>query len=65
MGGEPDLGNSDLYYQSSKDGKYEQGDEKWKVQFYALCPGIRSWYTFLHPYDAKSSFEYGRRIRGK
>ena len=65
LGGEPDLSNSDLYYQSSKEGKYEQGDEKWKIQFMRLCPYIRSWYTFSHPYDAASGFEYGRRIRGK
>ena len=65
IGGNPDLSDSDLYYQSSKDGKYEAGDEKWKVQFKRLCPYIRSWYTFTHPYDAAAGFEYGRRIRGK
>ena len=65
IGGEPSLDNSELYYQASKEGKYEQGDEKWKVQFMRLCPYVRSWYTFSHPYDAASGFEYGRRIRGK
>jgi hypothetical protein len=65
VGGEPSLDNSDLYYQASKEGKYEQGDEKWKVQFMRLCPYVRSFYTFQHPYDAASGFEYGRRIRGK
>ena len=65
IGGEPDLSNSDLYYQGTKEGKYETGDEKWKVQFMRLCPYVRSWYTFTHPYDAASGFEYGRRVRGK
>jgi hypothetical protein len=65
IGGEPDMSNSDLYYQGSKEGKYETGDEQWKVQFLRLCPYIRSWYTFTHPYDAASGFEYGRRVRGK
>ena len=65
IGGEPDLSNSDLYYQQSKEGKYEMGDPKWKAQFMRLCPYVRSWYTFTHPYDAAAGFEYGRRIRGK
>jgi len=65
IGGNPDLSNADLYYQQSKEGKYEEGDPKWKVQFMRLCPYLRSWYTFTHPYDAASGFEYGRRIRGK
>lgn len=65
MDGEPDLENSDLYYQASKEGKYEAGDPKWKARFMRLCPYVRSWYTFTHPYDAASGFEYGRRIRGK
>lgn len=63
--GDPSYDDSDLYYQSSSKGKYEQGDEKWKVKFKRLCPYIRSFYTFQHPYDAASGFEYGRRIRGK
>ena len=65
IGGEPDLSNADLYYQQSKEGKYEIGDAKWKAQFMRLCPYVRSWYTFTHPYDAAAGFEYGRRIRGK
>lgn len=65
IGGEPDLSNSDFYYQQSKEGKYEIGDPKWKAQFMRLCPYIRSYYTFTHPYDAAAGFEYGRRIRGK
>lgn len=64
-GGQPDLDNADLYYQQTKDGKYEVGDAKWKNQFLRLCPYFRSWYTMTHPYDAASGFEYGRRIRGK
>lgn len=65
IGGNPDLSNSDLYYQSTKDGKYEQGDSKAWVKFKRLMPYVRSWYIFTHPYDAVSSYEYGRRVRGK
>lgn len=63
--GNADLGNSEYYYQSSKDGKYEAGDEKWWIKTKRLIPYYRSWYTFTHPYDAASSYEYGRRVRGK
>ena len=59
------LENSELYYQGTKQGVYEEGEEKWKARFMRLCPYIRSWYTFTHPYDAASGFEYGRRVRGK
>lgn len=65
LDGEIDLDNSDLYYQSSKEGKYEVGDPKWKVKFLRLFPYIRSWYTFTHPYDAAAGYEYGRRVRAK
>ena len=65
MDGTPTLDDSDLYYQGSKEGKYEKGDAKWKAKFIRLCPYIRSWYTFSHPYDAAAGFEYGRRVRGK
>ena len=65
LGGNPDLSNSELYYQSTKEGKYEQGEPKWHKRFKSLCPYFRSWYTMSHPYDAASSYEYGRRIRGK
>lgn len=64
LGGNPSLDNSDLYYQSTKDGKYEQGDAKWKVKFKRLIPYFRSWYTFTHPYDASASYDYGRMVRG-
>lgn len=64
LGGNPDLSNSKLYYQSSKDGKYDVGEPKWKIKFKRLVPYYRSWYTFTHPYDAASSYDYGRRVRG-
>ena len=63
--GEPDFENSDIYYQQSKRGKYEQGDAKAWVKFKRLCPYIRTWYAMAHPYDAASSYEYGRRVRGR
>ena len=63
--GEPDLENSELYYQQSKEGKYEEGEAKAWVKFKRLCPYLRSWYAMSHPYDAASSYEYGRRVRGK
>ena len=60
-----DLENSDLYYQGTKEGKYKKGDAKWWVKFKRLAPYVRSWYVITHPYDAASSYEYGRRVRGK
>lgn len=63
--GEQDLSNSELYYQGSKEGKYEQGEEKWWALFKRQVPYYRSWYTMTHPYDAASGFQYGRRVRGK
>ena len=62
-GFDKDLENSKLYYQSTKEGKYEVGDAKAKIRFFKLCPYYRSWYTLQNPYDAASSYEYGRRIR--
>lgn len=64
LGGNPDLTNSDLYYQSSKEDKYEQGEAKWYVKWKRLTPFIRNWYTLIHPYDAAAGYEYGRRVRG-
>ena len=63
--GIPDYENSKLYYKSSKKGKYQVRDSKAKIKFLRLCPYIRSWYAMSHPYDAASSYEYGRRVRGK
>lgn len=59
-----DYENSDLYYQSSKEGLYEKGDSKWQARFLKLCPYIRSWYTLSHPYNAAAGYEYGRKVMG-
>ena len=64
IGGTPDLTNSSLYYQSSKEDKYEKGEAKWHVKWKRLTPFIRNWYTLKHPYDAAAGYEYGRRVRG-
>ena len=63
LGGNPDMENSDLYYQSSKKDIYEAGDEKWKKKFNRYIPYYRSWYVLEHPYDAAANFEYGRKVR--
>lgn len=63
IGGEPNLDNSDLYYQSTKEGKYEEGDAKFKIKMLNLCPFVRSFYTFTNPKDAAASYEYGRKVR--
>jgi len=55
--------NSDLYYQSSKEGMYEAGDMKAWKKTQRLIPYYRSFYTFQHPYEAASGYEYGRKIR--
>ena len=57
--------NSDLYYQTSKEGKYQKGDSKWFNKFRRLTPYLRSYYVFQDGYEAAASYEYGRRIRGK
>lgn len=65
LDGEPDKENSELYYQSSKENKYEKGDAKWWIKFKRQIPYYRSWYTLTHPYDAASGYQYGRRVRSK
>ena len=51
-----DKGNSDIYYQSSKKGKYEKGDTKALAHFIRYTP-LRNWYTIENPYDAYKSYE--------
>lgn len=63
--GEPNYDNSELYYQTSKEGKYEVGDAKWWKKFKSLAPYYRSYYLMQRPYEAASSYEYGRRVRGR
>lgn len=58
-----DTENAKYYYQSTKNGLYEEGDAKWEKKFKRMVPYIRSSYIFEHPYDAAASFEYGRRLR--
>lgn len=65
LDGEKSLDNSELYYQQTKEGKYEAGEAKWWAMFKRQIPYYRSWYVFTHPYDAASGFQYGRRVRNK
>lgn len=55
--------NSEYFYQSSKEGIYEEGDAKWERKFWRMFPYLRSEYVFNHPYDAAASYEYGRKLR--
>ena len=61
---EPSTGNSELYYQRDKEGKYEEGDRKDFARLKRYIPYYKSYYTFTHGYDSAASYEYGRRIRG-
>lgn len=56
-------GDSEYFYQSSKEGIYEGGDAKWERKFWRMFPYLRSKYVFNHPYDAAASYEYGRKLR--
>lgn len=58
-----DESNSDFFYQSDKEGKYEEGDMKGLVHLKRMTPYYRSLYTFEHPYDAAESYRFGRRVR--
>lgn len=60
----PSTGNSELYYQRDKEGKYEEGDRKDFARLKRYIPYYKSYYTFTHGYDSAASYEYGRRIRG-
>lgn len=55
--------NSTLYYQSNKEGVYEEGDSKAITKFLKLAPYYRSWYVFAHPKEAYESYMYGRMIK--
>lgn len=57
--------DSDFYYQSSKEGRYEEGDAKAVVHFWRMFPYLRIVYTFKHPYESAKSFEYGKSIKAR
>jgi hypothetical protein len=67
IGGMPfaDEANSTFFYQSSKEGLYEEGDSEGLVHMRRMCPYLRSVYTFEHPYEAAKSFEYGRNVKAR
>lgn len=60
-----DEANSTFFYQSSKEGFYEEGDSKGWNHMKRMTPYLRSVYTFKHPYEASKSFEYGRNIKAR
>ena len=67
FGGQPfvDEANSEFFYQSSKEGFYEEGDSKAWNHMKRMTPYLRSFYTFEHPYEASKSFEYGRNVKAR
>lgn len=60
-----DESDSDFFYQSSKEGRYEEGDAKGVVHFWRMFPYLKSVYTFEHPYESAKSFEYGKNIKAR
>lgn len=60
-----DKDNSSFYFQSSKEGRHEEGDLKGEVHFWRMFPYIRNIYTFEHPYEAAKSYEYGKNIKNR
>ena len=67
FGGLPfaDEDDSNFYYQSSKEDRYEKGDAKAYVHFWRMFPYLRSVYTFEQPYEAAKSFDYGQNMRAR
>lgn len=60
-----DVEDSRFYYQQNKPGVYEKFEPKWERKFKKMIPWYRSTFVFEHPYEAASSFEYGRRLKTK
>lgn len=58
-----DKKNTRYFYQSSKKGRYEEGDPKWRNHAKRITPYYRSQYTFQHPYEAAKSFDYGKKLK--
>lgn len=67
FGGLPfaDEDDSNFYYQSSKEDRYEEGDSKAYVHFWRMFPYLRSVYTLQQPYEAAKSFDYGQNMRAR
>jgi hypothetical protein len=55
--------DSDYFYQSAKEGDHEKYDPKWEKRFMNRFPYLRFSYVLNNPYEAASSFEYGRKVR--
>lgn len=60
-----DESDSDFFYQSKKEGRYEEGDPKWENHLLRMIPFLKNTYVFEHPYEASKSFEYGRNVKQK
>lgn len=60
-----DVEDSRFYYQQDKEGVYGKYEPKWERKFKKMIPWYRSTFVFSHPYEAASSFEYGRRLKTK
>lgn len=60
-----DVEDSRFYYQQNKPGVYEKYEPKWERKFKKMIPYYRSTFVFEHPYEAASSYEYGRRLKVK
>lgn len=60
-----DEDDSNFYYQSDKEDRYEKGDAKAYVHFWRMFPYLRSVYTFEQPYEAAKSFDYGQNMRAR
>ena len=58
-----DEDDATYFYQSSKEGLYEEGDSKFWKKFDRMFPYLRSVYIFEHPYTAMESYDYGQRLR--
>lgn len=60
-----DTSDSDFFYQSKKEDKYDKGDSKFGVHLRRVTPYAKSIYVFQQPYEASKSFEYGRNVKNR
>lgn len=60
-----DRDDSDFFYQSSKEGKYEKHEAKVWLHFKNRFPYWRSWYSLTHPYEAAKAYEYGKTVKAR
>lgn len=60
-----DKENSEYFYQTEVEGKYDKYDPKWLTKLISFIPYWKSVYNIQHPYQATKSYEYGRNVKNR